>query len=551
MPFGMATDGHSNWRASTRGLIPGELARDTDTEQLRMGDGRHGWAGLPPYTAGGSPELFNAGPDTLRYLRMLLARARAGSATALPMIMCGASIDTGVGGTNRYTLIEGGGGIDGQVEMGATSAYGYVLGHALGAAGVPIGGTGWVAAWNNTFDTRWTHGFSGTPANNDVLYRLSGASGQVETFSSDVAGTTVQVAVMGDSGAYSVSIDSAAAVGVAAPGTGTTAVSIYQVTGLSNIVHRVAVTATTTTVVKLVAIRVAGNPGIEWHGWGMSGAKSPQQSTTLGAPGCAGFCLQPARGMITTPGVVFLGCDTFLNDGGGSASAANIAGSKANISTAIADAQTAGHQVILTLPGQVNPATNGSTATWLAWQQACYQMALANGVPLLDMTRRWKDYTTAASWAYYYDNVHPSSLGYEDWVAGLVALLTAGAPQALCHWDPAPVALTLNAGFTAWGSSFFAPSYAKSPDGNVRLSGMLNTGTSAINSIIATLPTGYRPGQYRGFKVLSTTTTASPPTMGRIDIYPDGTLRFAAGTVGTAGAPTYVTLDGISFFPEQ
>ncbi len=80
--------------------------------------------------------------------------------------------------------------------------------------------------------------------------------------------------------------------------------------------------------------------------------------------------------------------------------------------------------------------------------------------------------------------------------------------------------------------------YTKSSAGVVMLKGLLRrVGTATSGEIIATLPSGYRPAENFMFQGESSGGSA------RIDIYPDGTIRFQTGGTG------WYSLEGISFIP--
>lgn len=77
--------------------------------------------------------------------------------------------------------------------------------------------------------------------------------------------------------------------------------------------------------------------------------------------------------------------------------------------------------------------------------------------------------------------------------------------------------------------------------GKVELKGMVYNGT--VNSLLFTLPVGFRPRQQMAFRVFN---GASGDCA--VVIAPDGTVTQSGSSAGSAGA-NYVALDGISFIP--
>ena len=97
-------------------------------------------------------------------------------------------------------------------------------------------------------------------------------------------------------------------------------------------------------------------------------------------------------------------------------------------------------------------------------------------------------------------------------------------------------ALTLNTGgkWANYGGNYYSAAYKRVGD-LVFLRGLV-VRTSGSDTLIATLPSGYRPGSY------SLLATSGDDVFARIDIENDGEIRLQAGT-----ASAYVSLDGLSF----
>lgn len=98
--------------------------------------------------------------------------------------------------------------------------------------------------------------------------------------------------------------------------------------------------------------------------------------------------------------------------------------------------------------------------------------------------------------------------------------------------------LSLVNGWAWYGSIFSTPQYTKSADGIVTLKGLIGGG--ADGSVIATLPSGYRPKERL---ILAAVQNA---VAGRIDILPNGQIV----SVNTEGN-TWASLDSITFRAEQ
>ena len=105
--------------------------------------------------------------------------------------------------------------------------------------------------------------------------------------------------------------------------------------------------------------------------------------------------------------------------------------------------------------------------------------------------------------------------------------------------------LNMAASGTGWvyysdsGGMFSTPQYTKAPDGLVSLKGLIRSGSTTYDTVIATLPTGFRPGQ----RILAA--TGNSGVYGRIDIDASGNVRFTGVTNG------WYAFDGITFYADQ
>ncbi|MFD2522899.1 Kelch repeat-containing protein [Emticicia soli] len=87
-----------------------------------------------------------------------------------------------------------------------------------------------------------------------------------------------------------------------------------------------------------------------------------------------------------------------------------------------------------------------------------------------------------------------------------------------------------------YSTAYSEAAYYKDNESVVHLKGFLKNGVTTQNTILFTLPLGYRPTEIRVFTVAS-----GDGTFGRIDVHPNGNVQFYSGV------NTYLSLDGISF----
>ncbi|MBJ7471049.1 MAG: hypothetical protein JHD16_07080 [Solirubrobacteraceae bacterium] len=117
-----------------------------------------------------------------------------------------------------------------------------------------------------------------------------------------------------------------------------------------------------------------------------------------------------------------------------------------------------------------------------------------------------------------------------------------GAPGAV----PQPSAwqnFGLENGWTNFGSGYQLGGFRKDASGTVQLRGVLKRDAGPVESVIATLPPGYRPAVREVFAP----NTGGLSDHGRVDVLANGQVLWASG----ATAPgSYVSLSGISFTAE-
>ena len=102
--------------------------------------------------------------------------------------------------------------------------------------------------------------------------------------------------------------------------------------------------------------------------------------------------------------------------------------------------------------------------------------------------------------------------------------------------------LSLQNGWTWYeysGGMFSTPQFTKEADNLVSLKGLIRSGSTAYDSVITTLPAGFRPSN----RILYT--TVNNGVYARIDIMPSGQVRFMSSS------NAWLSLDNILFYAEQ
>jgi competence protein ComGC len=104
---------------------------------------------------------------------------------------------------------------------------------------------------------------------------------------------------------------------------------------------------------------------------------------------------------------------------------------------------------------------------------------------------------------------------------------------------PTWTTLTFSNSWVAYGGAYSTPQYTKASDGMVSLKGLIKSGTMTSDTVIATLPAGYRPALREVFLGYSDGGVA------RFDVEPSGNITYEAGGNG------WFSLDGASFYADQ
>lgn len=234
------------------------------------------------------------------------------------------------------------------------------------------------------------------------------ASGKAATFVSDLAGTAVDVAIIGTSSPLSVSIDGGAAQTITPNGTGTLQVASF--TGLANSAHTVVVTTTSAAPAYLVGVGVRGTVGVEVSNLGIGSTKASDWIPTVGGVGSAGF---NNFGISTglSPHMAFVQLDA--NDALNNVSAATF---KTNMQAILGGLRTKGIPFALIASPSMVPGGSGYNAVsqpqWEALLVVLYDLADQYDVPLADMTHRFVDWPTSNADGLMADRVHPGPAGY-------------------------------------------------------------------------------------------------------------------------------------------
>ncbi len=125
-------------------------------------------------------------------------------------------------------------------------------------------------------------------------------------------------------------------------------------------------------------------------------------------------------------------------------------------------------------------------------------------------------------------NVYSTSGGTRSTTPG-----TASITMPL--WDP----LTLQSGWTNYGVGYSPAQYTRSTDGVVVLTGLIRYGATDNDTLLGTLPVGYRPDSTLIFR-----SAEGGGDVARVDVYTDGRVVL---TRAPTTASSWVSLSGITF----
>lgn len=355
-------------------------------------------SGERPYDA--TRNLYNFKPSQLMKARSAIGKAIGG--TGLAKIAClGTSIAAGQG------------------ALAGSTSYPVRLRQLLAASGIPIGGTGIVLCHqgDTPADARWAFPsgpwakFNPGSTDRTMLY-YSNAGGAQAVFTSDLAGTIVELFYSNSSGPFTVSIDGAAAVTVTP--SGAAMIGTYQVTGLADTVHAVAITRVSGSVY-LAGAQVRRASGLLVSNIGVGGARISDLN----------FAAQPyvahqfVRDVIAPDLIIF---NAMTNEAYTGVTAAKF---KTDLTAILTTFSGAGIPVLLVGEIPAGGTTSGGAAMDLtAYRTALYEVARERDLPLLDLFERWGSYAAANGAGLMADVFHPNAAGYGDYAAAVRSALT-------------------------------------------------------------------------------------------------------------------------------
>jgi len=290
----------------------------------------------------------------------------------------------------------------------------------LASQGYPTTGTGIVGPGMYTTDPRWV--LDGTWSNNPsanvyTIYSYSSSSGGVATFTSDQPGSIVNVWYGTNEGPFTVAIDGAAPVTVT-PAGGAAPWTLYQVTGLLNTCHQVVITTTSSTSVYILAAEVRNATGVTVSNFGVVGSLSLVWDSVAAASYTQALQSLPAD-------LYFL--NITINDFQNSVAVATHTSQITGIIGYLQANTTSspeGASVVMVEPAAPSTASSFSP-NYSAYVSADYAIAAAKGIPLIDLSARWVNYTTSNTNGLNFDTVHPNATGYADQASALGSLVMA------------------------------------------------------------------------------------------------------------------------------
>jgi lysophospholipase L1-like esterase len=326
--------------------------------------------------------VYNLKPTQLRATRAALGKARAGTGFAT----LGFIGDSTVGGQ---------GGVPG------TSDWPTFVGDMLANDGFPKAGPGWIAATNGVTDARvvkgagWTTGISGSSqlssnatTSNPITFTLPACTSYT-LYYLGAGGTDVTIATDGAGEAVT-------------PPSGNV-VATFTKTGLTNTTHTVSfVRGSVSAFVVGVKPITNATSGVRIINGGLAGKKMADvvasSSNTMVTP------------IITNTfdaDCVFL--MTEVNDAG---ALTPVATYKASAQTGISYYAAAGADVVLVTAAF--SGFGGGAAALAPYNNALYELADENNLPLIDLQHRWGSYTDLNADGLASDVSHPSVIGYAD-----------------------------------------------------------------------------------------------------------------------------------------
>lgn len=355
-------------------------------------DGRFGRSPVPANAGSARTGVF----DRARSLYLPTASVQAKARAALGRAATGSLVNMCCIGDSKTA-----GYIAGQINSWPSQ-----LRAALAAWGVPSAGTGLVPVANSgATDSRWT-GTTGTWSDN-FFYSTSSTSGASKTFTSDVAGTVVDIYYFGTSAAFTYSIDGGAATTVTPAGGGT--VGKTSVTGLANTTHTVTVTASSASAVYLIGICVRQTSGLLIHNFGLVGSMASAWTSTA----------------FTQPSMIALS-NSLAADIVSIEIGSNDAGNSVALSTYVSNLTTAWGLYSGAARIAIVQSPRGTLTTWPSFASAVYDQAEAAGAPLIDLSDRWGSAANGNALGLLgSDSLHETAAGHADVARAVRSALAA------------------------------------------------------------------------------------------------------------------------------
>ena len=266
------------------------------------------------------------------------------------------------------------------------------------ARGYPDGGTGLVATneAGGGRDPRWA--FTGTADITSNVYVALGTAVSTATFTSDTAGTIIDLVYSNAGGSFSVKVDGAAAVPVVA--TGALTIGTYTVTGLANTTHTIVVTATSGSAI-ICAAQVRNAAGVRFSSLGKFGLSA------AGFLGDGGFVKSIVTAAMPNPDVLHLaiGANDLI---GGQTAAATV--------TRVQTIRNLWPNADVILYAQPITENNElSDAAYVVYTDGLRALAETLVCPLVDWNLRYGGAASITGMGFVgADGVHPNALGQLD-----------------------------------------------------------------------------------------------------------------------------------------
>lgn len=272
----------------------------------------------------------------------------------------------------------------------------------LPGAGLPVSSTGTVNPSQTPTSAQWAATPAGWSNSNSGSnnYMSAGNGSGAWTFTSTIAGTVVEI-IAGDNyagGTWTYSIDGGAAVTVTQ---GSGQFTTKTITGLANTTHTVTFNNTHATLpFILFSVEVRQANGLAISNMAQNGKTTAQWADTTNWYYLSGWLKQYNPDVV----LIDLGINDWLQQLG-------TAAMKTNLQAIINLVPTA--DVVL-INGYPSDPTQQAASTRLVYDQKIYELAGANGYPVVDFTEKIVSYAQGnANGLYAYgDHIHGSAAGY-------------------------------------------------------------------------------------------------------------------------------------------